>query len=63
MSNAGLDEYMLLPVHDEVIFSVPKDTVEDVKHVISDTMSVIGEFEVDIPADPEGPLDRWGDRY
>ena len=60
---AGLGEYMLLPVHDEVIFSVPKEDAQDLMHTIGEVMSVTEGYAVSIPAEPEGPLDRWGEKY
>jgi DNA polymerase-1 len=63
MSNAGLEDYMLLPVHDEIVFSVPEAEATDVMATIQETMSVHGEFDVAIPAEPEGPLARWGQKY
>lgn len=60
---AGLGDAMLLPVHDEVIFSVPKNDVQEVMHLIQDVMSITEGYAVDIPAEPEGPLARWGEKY
>lgn len=62
MDLAGLGEFMLLPVHDEVIFSVPEGDAADVMKTIGEVMSING-MAVDIPADPEGPLSRWGQKY
>lgn len=62
MDLAGLGDYMLLPVHDEVIFSVPKEDYQDVMQTIGEVMTIHG-LAVDVPADPEGPLSRWGEKY
>lgn len=59
---AGFGDAMLLPVHDEVIFSVPKEDAEEAMKTIGEVMSIKG-MAVDIPADPEGPLTRWGQKY
>lgn len=63
MDAAGLGDYMLLPVHDEVIFSLPKEDHVDAMKVIGESMSVMEGYAVAMPADPEGPLFRWGDKY
>ena len=63
MDAAGLGDYMLLPVHDEVIFSIPEEDHKDAMHVIHESMSVMEGYAVQMPADPEGPLYRWGDKY
>jgi len=60
---AGLGEYMTLPVHDEVIFSIPKEDAKDAMHQIAEVMSITEGYAVSIPADPEGPLERWGEKY
>lgn len=39
MAHAGLEEWCVLPVHDEVLFSIPKDLVDDARHVIQEVMS------------------------
>jgi DNA polymerase-1 len=59
---AGFSDAMLLPVHDEIIFSVPKEDAEEAMQTIKEVMSITG-MAVDIPAEPEGPLSRWGQRY
>ena len=59
---AGLTKYMLLPIHDEVLFSVPQDLCGELSREISDIMSVRGKYAVDLIAEAEGPFDRWGDK-
>ena len=61
---AGLGDYLLLPVHDEVIMSVPKEDAEDVKKVMQESMEVTdGSYKVPLTAGASGPLTRWGDNY
>ena len=56
---AGLDEYLMVPVHDEVVFSVPTDIVEDVRPIIAEIMPVRG-LPITIGAEPSLPMSRWG---
>lgn len=63
LDSAGLGDYMLLPVHDEIIFSVPKEDYQEAMVLIRDVMSITDDYLVPVPADPEGPLDRWGTKY
>lgn len=61
---AGYADYMCMPIHDEMIFSLPESDAELAMADIADIMSYCnGEFEVDLPAEPEGPMDRWGSKY
>lgn len=60
LAHAGLDDYMLIPVHDEVLFSVPHDQLTEVQDVIAANM-LIKELRVAVPAAPSGALERWGD--
>lgn len=63
MDNAGLGEFMILPVHDEVVFDVPVELVDEVQQTIDKTMSVREGWVVPITAGVEGPFERWGDKY
>lgn len=62
VDSAGLGEYLVLPVHDEVIFDVPADQAEDVAKVALDVMQDFDSFAVPLTAGAEfGP--KWGDSY
>lgn len=59
---AGLGPYLQMPIHDEVIFSIPDDEVSQWMPVIQECMSFVsGEFRVPMPAEPEILGKRWGD--
>lgn len=60
---AGLGQYLILPVHDEVVFSIPRDMVNDVVPTIRDCMTMTEGYLVPLTAEPEGPYARWGDKY
>lgn len=56
--DAGLGDYMLLPVHDEIICQFPEADVEECNRLLKDTMEM--EFdEVRLTADPEVLGERW----
>lgn len=58
---AGFDEYMILPVHDEVVFDVPADIAEDVMH---EAEAIMTDDRWRIPLTVAGTIvDRWGDKY
>jgi DNA polymerase-1 len=58
LAKAGLAEYMVCPVHDEVVFSIPEDQLEDVTHVIAKTMPY-NDLTVKVPADPSPGVEDW----
>lgn len=62
---AGYGPYMQIAIHDEMIFSLPPEMVEQALPEIQALMSYCdGEFDVDLPAEPEiiGSL-NWGSKY
>ncbi|MCP5059372.1 MAG: hypothetical protein GY937_21930, partial [bacterium] len=62
MAQAGLDEFFVLPVHDEVLFSVPEGAVEEVTRLAVELMED-RLLPVPLTTEASGPLDRWGDKY
>lgn len=52
---AGLEEFLTLPVHDELLGSVPQEQSEDVVNELREVMSSIvteAEFGINVPAEP-----------
>lgn len=60
---AGLGEYMILPVHDEVVFDVPAEDAQDVMQTIADCMNIPEGWTVPITVGVDGPYERWGEKY
>jgi DNA polymerase-1 len=60
--NLGIGEFIVLPVHDELVFDVPEDLVQDVIPVIHQAMERhdMGRVPLIIETDV---VDRWGDHY
>lgn len=52
-ANAGLDDYLLLPVHDEILFQAPVDIAAEVAHTVGEVMS--GTF-IDLPISATGEV-------
>lgn len=63
LDSAGLTPYMLLPIHDEVVSSVPREDAEDFMRTCAEIMSVTDGWSVPLLADAEGPYERWGEKY
>lgn len=60
---AGLDEFMMVPVHDEIVLSVPDDIAEDVMHEVQKHMTTTEGWSVPLTAGADGPYKRWGEKY
>lgn len=55
---AGLGGMMVVPIHDEVLFSVPEHEVDDLRPVIAEAM-YNGDFGIDITAAAGESMMRW----
>ena len=49
LGHAGLGDFMMVPVHDEVVMAVPRADAEEIKHLTADTM-VCTDFPLVMPA-------------
>jgi DNA polymerase I len=63
LEEAGLGEYLLLPVHDEVVFQAPKAEADDVAREIARVMSTEDFFGVPIATDADVYGPSWGHGY
>jgi DNA polymerase-1 len=61
LDNAGFGPYMCLPVHDEVVFDVPADQVDEFAIAAMRVMSDDNLISVPITTGPATGL-RWGDK-
>jgi DNA polymerase-1 len=59
LGHAGLSPYMVVPVHDEMLFSMPRDLVEESQPIIREVMSDLSTV-VPLIAEPSPPADDWG---
>lgn len=57
--DAGLGEFMLLPIHDEILLEVPAEMAEDAKRTIEACMSDPTTFRVPITAGATILRERW----
>ena len=58
---AGLGDYMIVPVHDEIILEVPNEDVRDVVHTLHRCMNDAKQFPVPISASVATGK-RWGEK-
>jgi DNA polymerase-1 len=59
---AGYDEFMTLPVHDEVVFDMPKESAEQARRDVPQIMAELSH-PVPLTAAADGPYERWGEKY
>jgi DNA polymerase-1 len=65
MDQADLTEYMVVPVHDEIVLSIPKDTEDtaDIMQTIKECMTTTEGWPVPLTAGVDGPFENWGTAY
>jgi DNA polymerase-1 len=60
LDNAGFGDYMLLPVHDEVVFEMPDEWALDAVPHIKTCMEDFESFAVPLLVSASDPHPRWG---
>jgi len=60
---AGWGDVMALPVHDEIVLDLPKDSVEQALHDVPLVMQNLTDYAVPLLAESDGPWERWGQKY
>jgi DNA polymerase-1 len=60
---ADLTEYMIVPVHDEIVLQAPRDEVQDVMEVVRQCMTTTEGWDVPLTAGVDGPFENWGEKY
>jgi DNA polymerase-1 len=66
---AGLTQYMLVPVHDEIVFSIPEEMIKDAAPVIQECMTTSKGWDVPLTAgcdyvNSKGEyFHTWGQKY
>jgi DNA polymerase-1 len=61
LDNSGLGQFAVLPVHDEIMFDVPIDRVDEVVPEITRVMTRI-DFRAPLTVGTK-IVSRWGDAY
>lgn len=64
LEQAGFSDWALVPVHDEVVFSLPDDAIRDgVIHEIAEVMEERERYAVPLEVEASGPYPTWGTKY
>lgn len=63
LNAAGLADYMVVPVHDEILWSFPAEDAADLAREAAGIMTMDTQFKVPLTVGIDGPLDTWGEKY
>jgi len=58
---AGLTDYLVVPVHDEIVMSIPKAEAPEIMAQVKECMTTREGWAVPLTAGCDGPAERWGD--
>jgi len=60
---ADLTDYLIVPVHDEIVLQAPRENAEEIKRIVKECMTTTEGWAVPLTADVDGPLENWGSKY
>jgi DNA polymerase-1 len=63
LDQADLTDYLIVPVHDEIVLQAPRSEAEEIKQAVKDCMTTTEGWAVPLTADADGPLENWGAKY
>ena len=63
VARAGLLDYLVLPVHDELVADVPEDMVEEATQIFEEAMPDWTHYRVPLEIEVSEGMLRWGEKY
>lgn len=63
LDQADLTEYLIVPVHDEIVLQAPRDEAPEVMRAVQECMTTTEGWSVPLTAGVDGPLENWGSKY
>lgn len=63
LDQADLTEYLIVPVHDEIVLNVPRNDYEDIMQTVRQCMTTTEGWAVPLTAGVDGPFENWGSKY
>jgi DNA polymerase-1 len=63
LDRADLTDYLIVPVHDEIVLNAPRNEAEEIKQLVRECMTTRDGWAVPLTADVDGPLNNWGEKY
>lgn len=63
LDQCDLTDYMIVPVHDEIVLQVPRSEVAEIMPLVQQCMTTTEGWAVPLTAGVDGPFETWGDKY
>ena len=63
LDQADLTDYLIVPVHDEIVLQAPRKDAQELKQLVRECMTTSEGWAVPLTADADGPLENWGEKY
>lgn len=63
LDQADLTDYMIVPVHDEIVLQVPKTDAKEIGELVGECMTTTEGWPMVLSAGVEGPYSSWGEKY
>ena len=63
LDQADLTEYMVVPVHDEIVLQCPETEVQEIMQTVKECMTTREGWQVPLTAGVDGPFKNWGEKY
>ena len=63
LDQADLTEYLIVPVHDEIVLNAPREHAAEFQQIVRECMTTTDGWAVPLTADVDGPLENWGAKY
>ena len=63
LDQADLTDYLIVPVHDEIVLQAPRDEAQEIMKIVKECMTTTDGWEVPLTAGVDGPFENWGEKY
>ena len=63
MDQADLTDYLIVPVHDEIVLEAPRGEASEIMELVQECMTTRDGWAVPLTAGVEGPFNNWGEKY
>ena len=63
LDNADLTDYLIVPVHDEIVLQAPKEDAKEIAETVRECMTTRDGWDVPLTAGVDGPFKNWGEKY